>query len=144
MSHHPDKALAPGERLSLTSSISSDLAEKVGTPVSSGAACLVEKVVESPVPIKHEGSIRGQAIKVPRGKRRGLFGRFSIIAEVEEPKDYPRRTKWFLTFVVGIAALAAPLGSTIIFREDPCGFGNQRPCSNLVLRSCTSPNYRSF
>lgn len=121
MTHHPEKALAPGVRLSSTSSISSDLGEKIETSATSGAACLDEKDVESSVPTNHQGSIRGQAIKVPRAKRRGLLGKFSIIAEVEEPKDYPRRTKWFITFVVGMAALAAPLGSTIIFRKSPAG-----------------------
>ncbi|MCJ1457039.1 hypothetical protein MMC28_007405 [Mycoblastus sanguinarius] len=54
-------------------------------------------------------------VKVPRSQRRGLFGRFTIVAEVEEPKLYPRRTKWFITFVVALAAVAAPMGSAIIF-----------------------------
>ena len=57
-------------------------------------------------------------VKVPRSKRRGLFGRFTIVAEVEEPKHYPRRTKWFITFVIALAAVAAPMGSTIIFRKN--------------------------
>lgn len=56
-------------------------------------------------------------VKVPRSQRRGLFGRFTILAEVEEPKHYTRRTKWFITFVIALAAAAAPLGSAIIFRE---------------------------
>ena len=56
-------------------------------------------------------------VKVPHSKRRGLFGRFTIVAEVEEPKHYPRRTKWFITFVIALAAVAAPLGSVIIFRK---------------------------
>ena len=55
--------------------------------------------------------------KIPRSQRRGLFGRFTIIAEVDEPKLYPRKIKWFITFVIACAAIAAPLGSTIIFRE---------------------------
>ena len=55
-------------------------------------------------------------VKVPRSKRRGLFGRFTILAEVQEPKHYPRPTKWFITFVIAMAAMAAPLGSAIIFR----------------------------
>ncbi|KAM0798907.1 MFS transporter [Usnea florida] len=54
-------------------------------------------------------------VKVPRSNRRGLFGRFAILAEVEEPKQYSRTTKWYITFVVALAAVAAPLGSTIIF-----------------------------
>ena len=58
-------------------------------------------------------------VKVPRSRRRGLFGRFAILAEVEEPKQYSRTTKWYITFVVALAAVAAPLGSTIIFRMAP-------------------------
>ena len=57
-----------------------------------------------------------EPIKVPRSQRRGLFGRFTILAEVEEPKHYPRKVKWYITFVVALAAIAAPLGSAIIFR----------------------------
>lgn len=56
------------------------------------------------------------AVKVPRAQRRGLFARFALIAEVEEPKHYSRRVKWFITFVVALAAVAAPMGSAIIFR----------------------------
>ena len=58
-------------------------------------------------------------VPVPRSQRRGLFGRFTLVAEVEEPKHYSRRTKWYITFVVALAAAAAPLGSAIIFRMTP-------------------------
>ena len=57
-----------------------------------------------------------EPVKVPRSQRRGLFARFAILAEVEEPKHYSRKAKWYITFVVALAAVAAPLGSTIIFR----------------------------
>ena len=63
-------------------------------------------------------SIIPAPVKVPRSKRRGLFGRFSILAEVEEPKHYSRRTKWYITFVIAMAAVAAPLGSAIILRTN--------------------------
>ncbi len=56
-------------------------------------------------------------VKIPRSKRRGLFGRFTFIAEVEEPKHFDRKIKWFITFNVAFAAIAAPMGSAIIFRE---------------------------
>ena len=62
-------------------------------------------------------SVSPQPVKVPRARRRGLLGQYTIVAEVEEPKDYPKHTKWFITFVVSMAAVAAPLGSTVIFRE---------------------------
>ena len=56
------------------------------------------------------------AVKVSHTQRRGFFGRFTFIAEVEEPKHYSRAIKWFITFIVASAAVAAPLGSAIIFR----------------------------
>lgn len=55
-------------------------------------------------------------IKVSRSDRRGLFSRFALVAEVTEPYDYKDSTKWFITFVVSIAAAAAPIGSAIILR----------------------------
>jgi hypothetical protein len=58
-------------------------------------------------------------VKVPRSQRRGLFARFAIVAEVTEPYDYPDRTKWFIVFVIGLAAAAAPVGSAIILRQPP-------------------------
>lgn len=53
-------------------------------------------------------------VKIPKSQRRGLLGRFTLVAEVEDPKDYARSTKWYITFVVALAAVAAPLGSAII------------------------------
>ncbi|KAL9597588.1 MAG: hypothetical protein Q9219_005027 [cf. Caloplaca sp. 3 TL-2023] len=53
-------------------------------------------------------------VKIPKSGRRGLLGRFTLLAEVDEPKDYLRSTKWFITFVVALAAVAAPMGSAII------------------------------
>ncbi|EXJ60004.1 hypothetical protein A1O7_04152 [Cladophialophora yegresii CBS 114405] len=53
-------------------------------------------------------------VKVSRTERRGLFARFSLTAEVTDPYHYKDSTKWFITFVVAIAAAAAPVGSAII------------------------------
>lgn len=60
-----------------------------------------------------------EPVKVPRSQRRGLFARLTILAEVENPKHYSRRVKWYITFVIALAAVAAPLGSSIIFRMRP-------------------------
>jgi hypothetical protein len=76
----------------------------------------------------HNNSQPGPMV-VPRHKRRGLFGRFTVLAEVGEPEDYPRNTKWFITFIVAIAAAAAPLGSNIFFRSSASFYG-----INLGLR----------
>ena len=51
---------------------------------------------------------------VPRHLRRGLLGRISLVPETTRPTRYPRRTKWLLTFVVAMAAAAAPIGSASI------------------------------
>jgi len=42
-------------------------------------------------------SSRRSVRKVPRSKRAGLLGRFTILYEAEEPKDYPRPIKWWIT-----------------------------------------------
>lgn len=55
-------------------------------------------------------------VVVPRGRRRGLFGSLTLLAEVENPKHYNRKSKWFITFVVAVAAAAAPMGSAIFLR----------------------------
>ncbi len=68
----------------------------------------VETMVQTPEPVK-----------VPRAQQRGLFGRFSILAEVEEPKHYSRRVKWYITFIVALTGAAAPMGSGVIFRMTP-------------------------
>lgn len=53
-------------------------------------------------------------VNVPRSQKRGLFARFAIIPEVTEPHHYKDSTKWYITVVVAIAAMAAPIGSAII------------------------------
>lgn len=59
-------------------------------------------------------SIQKDAIEVPRGERRGLFANLAVIPEVTEPHDYTRKKKWMITFVVAVAAAAAPMGSSIV------------------------------
>ncbi|KAK4657780.1 hypothetical protein QC762_200910 [Podospora pseudocomata] len=56
---------------------------------------------------------------VPRSQRRGLFGRFTIIPEVETPLEYKRGTKWTITAVVALAAAGAPMGSGIFLPALP-------------------------
>jgi len=65
-------------------------------------------------------SIRSRPLTiVPRSQRRGLLGRLSIIPEVERPYDYTNKTKWLITFIVALAAAAAPLGSAIFWPALP-------------------------
>lgn len=53
---------------------------------------------------------------VPRCKRRGLFGRFSIVPEVDRPYDYRNSTKWGITATIAAATAGAPMGSSIFYR----------------------------
>ncbi|KAL2814699.1 MFS multidrug resistance transporter [Aspergillus cavernicola] len=52
---------------------------------------------------------------VPRLKRRGLLGQITLLEEIENPKSYPRKKKWFVTFIVAVAGSVAPMGSSIFF-----------------------------
>ncbi|KAI9670495.1 MAG: hypothetical protein M1817_004362 [Caeruleum heppii] len=56
---------------------------------------------------------------IPRSKRRGLFGQLTVLPEIAEPHAYTRRIKWFITFVIAMAATAAPMGSAILFPALP-------------------------
>ncbi|KAJ5109223.1 hypothetical protein N7456_005898 [Penicillium angulare] len=57
----------------------------------------------------------GPPIVVPRLKRRGLLGQLALVAEIENPRTYSRNMKWFITFIVALAGILAPLGSSIFF-----------------------------
>ncbi|KAK0387197.1 hypothetical protein NLU13_5510 [Sarocladium strictum] len=52
---------------------------------------------------------------VPRSKRRGLFGRFSVVPEVDRPYDYRNSTKWGITATIAAATAGAPMGSSIFY-----------------------------
>jgi len=56
-------------------------------------------------------------VKVPTSERSGLLSRFLLLYEAEEPKHYPRNIKWWITLEIALAAVAAPMGSSIILRK---------------------------
>ncbi|KAF4511927.1 hypothetical protein G6O67_001124 [Ophiocordyceps sinensis] len=58
-------------------------------------------------------------IIVPRARRRGLFGRYAMVPEVERPYDYKKSTKWGITATIAFATMAAPLGSSIFYPALP-------------------------
>jgi hypothetical protein len=85
-------------------------------------------------------------VRVPRSQRRGLLARFAVIAEVTHPYDYKNRTKWFITFIVAVAAAAAPVGSAIILRKlGAAGSWTEHPIdrtSSLTGGCRTESSYR--
>ncbi|KAJ5476583.1 Major facilitator superfamily domaingeneral substrate transporter [Penicillium sp. IBT 31633x] len=66
-------------------------------------------------PLERQSTEIGAPIKVARLKRRGLLGQLALVAEVENPKTYPRKMKWFITFIVAVAGATAPMGSAIFY-----------------------------
>lgn len=68
-------------------------------------------------PLSRRSTELEPAVKVPRGKRRGLAGSLALVAEIENPKTYTRKMKWFITFIVAWAGASAPMGSSIFFRK---------------------------
>ncbi|CDM36988.1 hypothetical protein DTO006G1_1945 [Penicillium roqueforti] len=81
--------------------------------VSSNTAEEENDDLENPPRLERQLTELGPPIEVARSKRRGLFGQLALVAEVENPKTYPRRMKWFITFVVALAGATAPMGSAI-------------------------------
>ncbi|RMZ67594.1 MFS multidrug resistance transporter [Pyrenophora seminiperda CCB06] len=69
---------------------------------------------QRPATLARTSSVIPEAIIIPRSQRRGLFARFALIPEVENPVHYARKTKWFITFIVAFCAMAGPMGSAIV------------------------------
>ena len=54
---------------------------------------------------------------IPRAQRRGLLGRLTMIPEINDPTEYKNGTKWAITAVVAMAAVASPMGSGVFYRN---------------------------
>ncbi|KAJ5168077.1 uncharacterized protein N7482_003671 [Penicillium canariense] len=80
-----------------------------------GAGDEEKHMPEEHMPLPRQSTELDPAIQVPRSQRRGLFGQFTLVAEVENPKTYARKMKWFITFIVAVAGATAPMGSSIFF-----------------------------
>lgn len=81
-------------------------------------------------------SVKEPIVTVPRSERRGLFASLAAIPEVTEPTHLPNSTKWLITFIVAIAAAAAPVGSAIILPSlDQVAkeFGTSAATTNLAV-----------
>lgn len=51
---------------------------------------------------------------VPKTKRRGLFAFLAVIPEYEDARDYTRRTKLIIVFIIAFAAITGPMGTSIM------------------------------
>lgn len=96
----------------------------------------IEKDPEAVASLSRVSYVPPEPIIVPRANRRGLFGRFSILAEVEDARNYKNSVKWYITFIIGIAGIAAPLASTIILPALPeiaMDFETKATVTNLAV-----------
>ena len=90
--------------------------------------------------LSRTSSAERRLVKVPRLQRRGLMGTLTILAEVEDPTAYSRRTKWFITFIVALAGAAAPMGSAIFFRRSATNSVVLTHLTTLSI-SCIAPGH---
>lgn len=81
-----------------------------GTPTMDAAARENQEVEQK----SHEEQPNGS---IPAPMRTGFLSFLVIIPPIANTTHYSRRTKWMLTIVVALAALAAPLGSNILLRK---------------------------
>lgn len=91
---------------------------------------------DPPTALSRTTSVTPEAVVVERRNRRGLFGRLTIIPEVENSYHYARRTKWFITTIVAICAMAAPMGSAIVMpalQDIAKGFGASSTIANMSV-----------
>ncbi|KKA26580.1 hypothetical protein TD95_003968 [Thielaviopsis punctulata] len=61
-------------------------------------------------PVRTGTSLR----RVPTKQRRG-YGLLTLVPEVENPRAYGYASKWLLTVIVALAAVAGPMGSSILY-----------------------------
>jgi len=90
----------------------------------------------TPPTLTRTTSVTPDAIIVDRRNRRGLLGRLTIIPEVENSHNYARRTKWFITTIVAVCAMAAPMGSSIVMpalQDIAKGFGATPIVANMSV-----------
>ncbi len=57
------------------------------------------------------------AVLIARNKRRGLLGRLTVLAEIENPYHYQRTKKWLITAVVASCGVVGPFSSAITLRK---------------------------
>lgn len=67
-----------------------------------------------PVSLSRTSTVPPDPIPIPRPHRRGLLSHLTLIPEISQPTHYPRPTKWLITSLVALCAMAAPLGSAIV------------------------------
>jgi hypothetical protein len=103
---------------SITTNNSDDISTVADTHSGSGLKADPEETLSTPERDAEAGnkSDEPRPVPVPRLKRRGLFGQFTLVPEVENPRAYSRSTKWILTCTVSLATLIAPMGTSIFYR----------------------------
>lgn len=67
------------------------------------------------VPIEHAASTASaQTHRVDVARRRGLLAFLTIVPEYDDARNYPKSTKALVVFVVALAAVTGPMGTSIL------------------------------
>uniref|UniRef100_A0A093VJ17 Quinidine resistance protein 3 n=1 Tax=Talaromyces marneffei PM1 TaxID=1077442 RepID=A0A093VJ17_TALMA len=130
--------IEPTNQPSITINHSDDISAVADTHSASELRPDPEKVSSTPERDAEAGnkSQEPRPVPVPRWKRRGLFGSLTLISEVDNPRAYPRSTKWILTCTVSLATLIAPMGTSIFYpalREVESDLHTNATVTNLSL-----------
>ncbi|ODV81836.1 A Q resistance multidrug resistance transporter [Suhomyces tanzawaensis NRRL Y-17324] len=51
---------------------------------------------------------------IPRLQRRGLLASWALLPEYEDARDYPQSAKHLITFIIALAAVTGPMGTSIM------------------------------
>lgn len=89
-----------------------------------------------PAALSRTTSVSPEAVIVDRKNRRGLLGTLTIIPEVENGYHYTRKTKWFITAIVALCAMGAPMGSAIVMpalQDIAAAFGASSTVANMSV-----------
>lgn len=80
-----------------------------------------------------EGSLkllRDKRYVVPRGERRGLLARLTLIPEFKDPRDYPSSIKKLIVFIIAFSSVMGPMATSIVF-----------PAINPIVRSLDTTTF---
>ncbi|QLQ80403.1 hypothetical protein HG537_0D04040 [Torulaspora globosa] len=61
------------------------------------------------------GRFNDERYVVPRGERRGLLARFTLIPEFKDPRDYQASIKKLIVFIIAFSSVMGPMATSIVF-----------------------------
>lgn len=60
-------------------------------------------------------TLTDKTLQRPRKERRGLLAQLTLVPEFRDARDYPMALKSFIVFIIAVAGLIGPMGTSIVF-----------------------------